>query len=119
MRSSVTSCAVLKHGLSQPNSCSLRNLVDTKAGGFSFPASFSFSLNEVNKTTMIDESRFPEDVLREADEETEVNEEPLNEFDGLDLRQAQCFGYGCPRASSWTNLAEIALDKGWNNINID
>lgn len=68
---------------------------------------------------MIDESRFPEDVLREADEEAEVDEKPVNEFDGLDLRQAQCFGYGCPRASSWTNLAEIALDKGWNNINVD
>ena len=54
---------------------------------------------------MIDESRFPEDILAEADEEADVNEEPINEFDGLDLRSVLCFGYSCPKADSWTNLA--------------
>lgn len=54
---------------------------------------------------MIDESRFPEDILAEADEEADTTEEPVNEFDGLDLRGVICFGYGCPKANSWTNLA--------------
>ena len=67
---------------------------------------------------MIDESRFSEDILREADDEAVVDDTPVNEFDGLDLRHAACFGYGCPRAKSWTNLAEIALDKGWNFIDV-
>ena len=60
---------------------------------------------KVNKITMIDESRFPEDILAEADEEADTTEEPVNEFDGLDLRGVICFGYGCPKANSWTNLA--------------
>ena len=62
---------------------------------------------------MIDERIFPEDVLSEADED---ENEGSNEFEGLDLRGASCFGYGSPKADSWTNLAEIALDKGWSNI---
>ena len=76
---------------------------------------------------MIDESRFPEDILDEADDEAAEakneatdeatpDEELINEFDGLDLRYALCFGYSCPRATSWTNLAQVAIDKGWNNI---
>ncbi len=60
---------------------------------------------KVNKITMIDESRFPKDILAEADEEADTNEEPINEFDGLDLRSALCFGYSYPKADSWTNLA--------------
>lgn len=32
-------------------------------------------LSKVNKTTMIDESRFPEDILAEADEEKEKGDE--------------------------------------------
>ena len=67
---------------------------------------------------MIDESRFPEDILAEADEDASIDEEQFNEFDGLDLREALCFGYGCPKAKSWRNLAEIAIDKGWNNIDV-
>ena len=67
---------------------------------------------------MIDESRFPRDILAEADEETDINEEPINEFDGLDLRSALCFGYSYPKADSWTNLAQIAIDKGWSLIDI-
>lgn len=54
---------------------------------------------------MIDESRFPEDILAKADEEADTNEEPINEFDGLDLRGVLCFGYSSPKADSWTNLA--------------
>ena len=42
----------------------------------------------------------------------------MNEYEGLDLRYAVCFGYGFPKADSWTNLAEIALDKGWNLVNV-
>lgn len=67
---------------------------------------------------MIDESRFPDDILLEADEEAKTADEPVNEFDGLDLRGALCFGYNYPKSSSWTNLAEIAVDKGWNNIDV-
>lgn len=67
---------------------------------------------------MIDESRFPEDILAEADEEATTNEEPINEFDGLDLRYALCFGYSSPLAESWTNLANVAIDKGWNNVDV-
>ena len=67
---------------------------------------------------MIDESRFPEDILAEANEEADTAEEPVNEFDGLDLRGVICFGYGCPKANSWTNLAQIALDKGWSLIDV-
>lgn len=65
---------------------------------------------------MIDERRFPKDILLEAAEDASTDDTLINEFDGLDLRQAICFGYGCPKASSWTNLAQIALDKGWSNI---
>lgn len=83
----------------------------------------------------LDEDRFPKDILAEAnddaeeatdeenkDEEKEPDagedneEDDINEFDGLDLRKALCFGYSCPKATSWTNLAQIAIDKGWNNI---
>lgn len=53
---------------------------------------------------MIDESRFPEEILAEAYDNAEVDE-AVNEFDGLDLRYALCFGYSCPLSSSWTNLA--------------
>lgn len=67
---------------------------------------------------MIDESRFPKDILAEADEEVDTNEEQINEFDGLDLRGALCFGYSYPKADSWTNLAQIAIDKGWSLIDI-
>lgn len=118
MRSSATSCAAPKHGRLQLNSCSLRNLVDAKPAGSPSRRLFCLARHEVNKITMIDESRFPEDILAEAEEEASTSEEPINEFDGLDLRGAQCFGYGCPKASSWTNLAEIALDKGWGTIDV-
>ncbi len=89
---------------------------------------------------MIDEDRFPKDILDEADDDAEeateenkegnneqaseqdgednAQEDVPNEFDGLDLRYATCFGYGCPTANSWTNLAEVAVDKGWNNIDV-
>ena len=72
---------------------------------------------DVNKI-MIDESRFPKDILLEAGEEASADDQTVNEFDGLDLRYAMCFGYDCPRVKSWTNLAEIALDKGWSNIDV-
>lgn len=83
----------------------------------------------------LDESRFPKDILAEADddasdeEENDVeqaddaasqdagkDEEQPNEFDGLDLRYVTCFGYSYPKAKSWTNLAEVSIDKGWENI---
>ena len=65
----------------------------------------------------LDEDRFPKDILAEAGEDASADEqEPLNEFDGLDLRKALCFGYSFPKSGSWTNLAEIAQDKGWSNI---
>ena len=63
----------------------------------------------------LDYKRFPADILAEADEKL-ADDTSINEFEGLDLRQASCFGYECPKANSWTNLAKIALDKGWNNI---
>ena len=65
----------------------------------------------------LDEDRFPKDILAEADDEATADEQqPMNEFDGLDLRKTLCFGYSFPKSSSWTNLAEIAQDKGWSNI---
>lgn len=75
---------------------------------------------KAQKIMALDEDRFPEDVLAEASEEASTaSDEPTNEFDGLDLRKASCFGYSFPKASSWTNLAEVALDKGWENIDAD
>lgn len=84
---------------------------------------------------VLDESRFPKDILAEAnddasnEEENDAgqtddaasqdarkNEEQPNEFDGLDLRFVVCFGYSYPKAKSWTNLAEVSIDKGWENI---
>lgn len=86
----------------------------------------------------LDETRFPEDILLEVDDDIEQAEaeddkdeqskdpandskntdEAYDEFDGLDLRYATCFGYGCPKVDSWTNLANVAIDKGWNNIDV-
>lgn len=77
----------------------------------------------------LDETRFPKDILAEADDEendvkkddeenSDEEAEETNEFDGLDLRYALCFGYSFPLSSSWVNLAEIAVDKGWSNIDV-
>lgn len=68
---------------------------------------------------MLDENRFSKQMLQEVDDdakEATSDDTPINEFDGLDLRYALCFGYSSPKANSWTNIAEIAIDKGWNNI---
>lgn len=60
----------------------------------------SFLLHNVN-SIMTRHRLLETGSISEADD----NEEQVNEFDGLDLRQASCFGYGCPKADSWTNLA--------------
>lgn len=49
----------------------------------------------------------------DADNEVEVP----NEYDGLDLVSASCFGYSFPKSKSWLNLAKVAIDVGWSNIN--
>lgn len=53
----------------------------------------------------------------DANAEEEAKDEPENdEFSGLSLIKANCFGYTYPVKSSWVNLAQAADDKGWNNI---
>ena len=46
----------------------------------------------------LDYKRFPADILAEADEKL-ADDTSINEFEGLDLRQASCFGYECPKAN--------------------
>ena len=65
----------------------------------------------------IDFNRFPKRLLNEADE-PDTSDEPVNEFEGLDLRSAVCFGYSSPKAHSWTQLAENAATVGWKNADI-
>lgn len=68
---------------------------------------------------MIDESRFSKSLIVEVDDdakESASDDTPVNEFDGLDLRYVICFGYSFPKSDSWTNIAQVAIDKGWSNI---
>ena len=57
-------------------------------------------------SNMIDENRFPKDILAEADDDAKkANDEPANEFEWLDLKDALCFGYSFPKSNTWTSLA--------------
>ena len=54
-----------------------------------------------------------------AETKSEENAEAKtnDEFSGLSLVKATCFGYSHPKSKSWVNLSNAIIDKGWNTIN--